>query len=157
MLREREDGSAVSVDKGHGRLEIRRLVCTTRLSAYLDGWAGVRQVGLIERTRRVGDKTTTETVAFVTSLPPERASPERLPRIARSHWSIENALHLVRDAALGEDACRTRAGAQVPAAVRNAVLAALRAAGIDAVAPALRRFAAQALAALDLLRRPLAF
>jgi hypothetical protein len=41
--------------------------------------------------------------------------------------------------------------------VRNAVLAALRAAGIDAVAPALRRFAAQALAALDLLRRPLAF
>ena len=38
----------------------------------------------------------------------------------RGHWGIENRLHWVRDATLGEDACRVRSGAapQVMAALR---------------------------------------
>ncbi len=60
--------------------------------------------------------------------------------LARGHWGIENRLHYVRDVTLGEDASRVRTGAapQVLAALRNAVLALLRATGATNIAATLR-------------------
>jgi hypothetical protein len=99
----------------------------------------------LERRRTVGGRTTTEIAYGITSLTPERASPERLLALSRGHWGIENSLHYVRDVTLGEDACRIRSGTapQVFAALRNLLVRCLRALRPRSYAAALRRFAAR--------------
>ncbi len=88
MRRATEDDRAEVHGKGHGRVETRRIRTTTRLTGYLD-WPGAKRVCLLERTRRIGGKTTVETVCAVTSLGAERASAKQLLGIARGHWGIE--------------------------------------------------------------------
>ena len=61
MRRATEDDRAEVHGKGHGRVETRRIWTTTRLTGYFE-WPGVKQVCLLERTRRIKGKTTTETV-----------------------------------------------------------------------------------------------
>jgi hypothetical protein len=146
---------AASVDKGHGRLEFRRLEATDVLNGYLD-WPGVAQVCRLRRTRTVRGRKSVQELHAVTGLPPGRASARRLLEVARAHWGIENRLYWVRDESFGEDACRVRSAAapQVLAALRNAALRLLRAAGVLNIAAALRRHAAVPAEALALLRRP---
>src|SRR4051812_48951992 len=73
----------------------------------------------------------TEIVYLITSLPPETASPQRLLRLARDHWGIENRLHYVRDVAFAEDRCRVRAGARPLASLRNLAITLIRRAGLS--------------------------
>lgn len=123
----------------HGsRREVRQLWASDALTGYLD-WPGCAQVGRLERTWTAQSRTGGETRHFVTSLPPT-VGPTALLALARGHWGIENRLHYVRDVTLGEDASRVRTGAapQVLAALRNAVLTLLRAAGATNIAAALR-------------------
>lgn len=152
MRRAAEDDRAESRNKGHGRVETRRISTTRRLTGYLD-WPGAKQVCLLERVRRVRGKRTAETVCAITSLSPEAASARRLLTIARGHWGIENRLHWVRDMSLGEDACRVRTGSapQILAAMRNAALWLMRSSGLSAIAAALRRHAARPEEALQLV------
>lgn len=86
------------------------------------------QVFHLRRERTIRGKTTAEDVYGITSLTPTQASPEKLLKLTRSHWSIENQLHGVRDWTLGEDASRVRTGdaPQVAAALRNIALFLLR-------------------------------
>lgn len=67
-------------------------------------------------------------VDAITSLPPDKATPNRLLDLVRAHWGVENRLHYVRDVACREDQCRTRAGnaPQVLAALRNTALTMIR-------------------------------
>lgn len=90
---------------------------------------------------RAGELTC-ETVAIVTSLPPDQADAQTLQRIVRAHWGIENQLHYVRDVTLGEDASQTRLGQgpQAMAALRNTVIGLIRSTGTQKIASALRRF-----------------
>lgn len=152
MRRRTEDDRAQNRGKGHGRVEVRRICTTTRLTGYLD-WPGAKQVCLLERVRRTKGNQTTETVCAITSLEPTRASAERLLAIARGHWGIENRLHWVRDESLGEDRCRVRSGEapEILAAMRNAVLWLMRSHGLTAIASALRRHSAMPLEALQLV------
>jgi predicted transposase YbfD/YdcC len=122
------------------------------LTGYLD-WPGVKQVCLLERTRRIKGKTTVETVCAITSLGPEQASAEQLLKISREHWHIENKLHWVRDMSLGEDACRVRTGEapEILAAIRNSVLRLIRSSGLTEIAATLRRHAAKPLEAMRLV------
>ena len=152
MRRVREDDRAETCGKGHGRIEIRRIRTTTRLTGYLD-WPGAQQVCLLERVRRSKGKETTETVCAITSLGPESASASRLLAIARGHWEIENRLHWVRDMSLGEDACRvrTRNAPEILAAIRNAGLRLMRSSGRTEIAATLRRHAAKPDEALRLV------
>lgn len=115
------------VEKGHGRIESRRLEVTSALSTYLD-WPGVAQVMRITRTRTSRGHQSTETVYGITSYPSERANPEDLFDLWRAHWKIENRLHHVKDVTLREDfcRCRTRPVAEALAAMRNLVIFALR-------------------------------
>jgi hypothetical protein len=135
-----------------GRIEIRRLTTTTRLTGYLD-WPGAKQVRLIKRVRRVKGKESIETVCAITSLGREPAPAKRLLWIARQHWGIENRLHWVRDVSLGEDGCRVRTGEapEILAGIRNAGLWLLRASGLTNIAATLRRHAAKPLKALRLI------
>jgi len=105
----------------------------------------VRQVCVIERTRRIGDKEEKETVFGITSLSAQRAPAAVLLRVSRAHWGIENRIHYIRDVSLGEDFCRVRSGGApgVLAGLRNAALRLLREAGVGNVAEALRRHAAK--------------
>jgi len=99
-----------TVEKGHGRIEIRRLECSESLASYLSQWPGLRQVCRIERRRSLPGKDSIEVVHAITSLSRERADAASLLNIARGHWGIENRLHHVRDRTCREDACRTRSG-----------------------------------------------
>ena len=99
------------MEKGHGRIETRKIAVSREVVPYL-AWPGLAQVARIERRREIARKASTEIVYLITSLPPEAASPQRLLRLARDHWGIENRLHYVRDVAFAEDRCRVRAGAR---------------------------------------------
>jgi len=124
----------------HGdRVERRRLLCTGRLKSYLD-WPGAEQVCLIERTRIVGCKESTETAYAITSLSPQQANARQLLNLSRNHWSIENSLHWVRDCTFGEDACQVKSGhgPQLLASLRNLSLSLLHRSGVKKIAATLR-------------------
>src|SRR5215212_9822163 len=85
--------TARTVDIGHGRSEQRNLTTSAALVGYSD-WPGLAQV--FELGRYVMFPTTgkerVEVVYGVTSLRPERATPERLLALVRGHWQSENKL-----------------------------------------------------------------
>lgn len=126
---------AETVDKGHGRIEVRRLQSTASLNGHLVAWPGVQQVCRLERRRTIGDKESVETVYAITSLGRAKAAAARLLQLSRDHWGIENRLHYVRDVTCGEDAGRTAApkAAQALAAFRNTVLTLVRRLGFRPV------------------------
>jgi hypothetical protein len=66
-------------------------------------------------------KERVEVVYGVTSLRPERATPERLLALVRGQWQIENQSPWVRDVTFDEDRSQVRCGniPQVMAALRN--------------------------------------
>jgi predicted transposase YbfD/YdcC len=146
--------AATTRAKGHGRLERRRLERSAALTGHL-AWPDARQV--LRRTcRRVIAATgeIQEAATYgVTSLPPTAASPAQVEALWRGHWAIENRVHYVRDATLGEDACQVRVGnaPQALAALRNGVLSLLRALGWRLIPDALRHYGAYAHRALALL------
>lgn len=143
--------TVVQYDKGHGRLEVRRLWASTALAGYLD-WPGATPVCKIERRCHRQGTVTTEVRYAITSLG-ARVGAERLFAYRRRHWSIENRVHDVRDVSLGEDASQVRTGAapEVMAALRNVVLGLLRQAGWRNIAAGLRHCGWHPAAAFRLL------
>ena len=135
-----------TLEKSHGRVETRCLNASTSLNEYLD-WPGIEQVIQYRFTRK-DLKTGKETIKVhygITSLKPEEASAQRLLRLRRGHWSIENKSHWIRDNTLGEDTSSVRCGAipQIMAALRNAALAVLRFAGITRIADEIKYLASK--------------
>ena len=129
-----------TIEKGHGRIEARRLEVTAMLAGHLSPrWAGLTQICRLTRQRIVlgkgGGRESTETVYAITSLTAEEAGPERLLALSRDHWAIENRLHYVRDVTCREDQARTNAGhaPQVLAALRNTALTVVRCLGFKPV------------------------
>ena len=130
-------------DRGHGRQEeVRRLVASIDLAAYLD-WPGLAQVSRLERTWRERGKAEHALLYGITSLSPADGPPERLLALKRGHWAIENGLHRVKDATLGEDQSTLHRGQgpTVMAFLRDAALSLLRRAGIHQIAARLRQHA----------------
>jgi predicted transposase YbfD/YdcC len=148
-------GRARTTDKDHGRLEVREIVTSAALKDFLADWPGLEQVMQITRTvTKLSTRATTrEQVYAITSLPPERGSPELLLEASRGHWTIES-VHWVRDVTLGEDACAVHKdrSSQVLAALRNTVIAVIRLAGFTCIAGAIRRYAARPMRAVRTIR-----
>jgi predicted transposase YbfD/YdcC len=107
-------------EEGHGRQEIRETWTVPAEALDLPGveYPSLRSVTLIERTRTIGEKSTTERHYYLSSLPP---LVRRIAFAAREHWQIENGLHWVLDVQMGEDACsiHDEAGAQNFGALRR--------------------------------------
>ncbi len=76
----------------------------------------------------------------VTSLPATITNPERILKVKRGHWGIENGLHYVKDVTMGEDRSTIHAdnGPKIMAALRNTVLSLLRYAGFSTIAARMR-------------------
>lgn len=147
-------------DKGHGRIEIRRIVVASAEGIPTLEFPGVRQVFRIERQVWRGKdlKPSREVVYGLTSLRKEKAGPAQLLALNRGHWSVENKSHYVRDVTFGEDLSQHRCGnaPAVLASLRNTAISLIKLAGGISIAGALRtigRDAEKALRAVGLDRR----
>ena len=146
-----------TLDKGHGRIERRRCAVVDLSGAQWDGYAnlhGRRQAMRIEREREIikTGKRSVEVTWSLTSLGAERAGPEELLALVRTHWHIENRLHSVRDFTYDEDRCRAyvRHLPRNLACLTNAAIAIVRGTGRFRYLPeANRHYAARAQEALD--------
>jgi predicted transposase YbfD/YdcC len=131
-----------SLEKGHGRIEIRKLCSSEAVNGYVL-FPHVQRVFQIERTRTiVKTGETSSTVEYgVTSLTKEKADDAKLLEIVRGHWTIENKVHYVRDMAYDEDRSqiRTKNGPRVMASIRNIAMNILRILGIKDIAATLRK------------------
>ena len=132
------------MEKAHGRIEVRRIWTSTELNGYVD-FPHCQQVARIERVTTVirTGKIRQEQVAIISSLSPQLASPARLLERVRSHWSIENRSHWVRDVTFDEDRSqvRTGQGPRMMAILRNLAIAIIRLLGFDYLPKGLRYFA----------------
>jgi predicted transposase YbfD/YdcC len=101
--------SLETVEKDHGRLEIRRYYQSEQLDWFADRlkWEGLRSVGMVESLREVDGKTTVERRYYLASL---TLGVETFARAVRSHWGVENKVHWIMDVCFREDQSRARAG-----------------------------------------------
>lgn len=99
-----------TIDKGHGRVEIRRywLLDQVEHLENAEHWKGLKRVGMVEAERRIdGQPSTLEQRYYLVSLD---GGIEQFAHAARSHWGIENKLHWSLDVGFGEDSSRIRKG-----------------------------------------------
>jgi predicted transposase YbfD/YdcC len=103
---------AETINKGHGRIEIRRCWAISDPLAFeyirnYDGWADLKALVRVQRERRFADKTQLETAYYITSLEPDA---QQILMATRYHWAVENSLHWVLDVTFREDDARVRIG-----------------------------------------------
>lgn len=102
--------TAQTTDKGHGRIEKRRIWATweTDWFAERSRWKGLGCFICVESERLVDGARSQERRYFISSL--DGRDPKRLLELTRGHWSIENQLHWCLDVQFREDDCRIRQG-----------------------------------------------
>ena len=143
---------AQTTEKGHGRVDIHSIRVSSELKGYSD-WPGLEQVFEIRR-RWQSKGEWHEAVRYgVTSLPATIAIPERLLKLKRGHWTIENGLHYVKDVTMGEDKSMAHCdnGPKIMAALRNTAVSLLRHAGFSTIAARMRYNSTHPQAALEVL------
>ena len=130
--------------RGHGRKETRVVQVLTVEDLDFPHAAQVAKITR-HRTSLKTRKRTRETVYVITDLTSREASPERIARLVRSQWVIENRLHFVRDTTFDEDRSqvRTGRGPENMATLRNLAINKLRENGHTNIAAGLREMSYQ--------------
>jgi predicted transposase YbfD/YdcC len=146
--------SAQTTEKQAGRVETRQITVSSLLNDYLD-WPYLGQVFKLERrvTKLSTGAVETEVLYGLTSLTPQKATPERLLAIVRSEWGIENGLHYRRDVTFQEDQTRMtdkRMG-RAMSIINNLVISLFNNLGYSNHAQARRKFSASPADALALI------
>jgi predicted transposase YbfD/YdcC len=101
---------AKTINKGHGRIEIRECWSTSdpeyihTLRGYAK-WEGIRSIARVVSTRIINGVETKQVRFYISSL---KSDAKLILKAVRSHWGIENKLHWVLDVALNEDRSRVR-------------------------------------------------
>lgn len=100
------------VSLAHGRVEQRSIEVIDMPWEYQNGYSAIKQLCRVTRVRH--DKSNghgaTEVALLVTSLDKDQASARALLRANRTHWSVENNLHWIKDVIFEEDKSRVREG-----------------------------------------------
>lgn len=137
---------------------IERSTLSVPLVSESAGLAHVQQATRVTRTvtdKKTGEVKTGERI-FLSSIPwePGRKAHQRIGRLVRLHWTVENNIHWVRDGVWKEDTCRSRCpnAACALALLRTALLAPIRASGRTSLTPALEDFAENKASAVTLIR-----
>ena len=95
----------------HGRIETRKIWTTTELNGYLR-FPHLGQAFVVEREaihKKTGELSS-EIAYGITSRPPAQANPQRVLKVNRGHWVIENSCHYILDYTFDEDRSRIRTG-----------------------------------------------
>jgi predicted transposase YbfD/YdcC len=132
-------GEAWTVDRGHGRADVRTIKTLPPAPRIAALFPHVEQVFLIERYSYGTDGELLAAVAVlgITSLPAGQACPADLLAYLRGHWAIE-IHHYVRDVVFGEDGSRIGGAHRAMAAVRNTVAGMLHLHRVPNIAAQLR-------------------
>lgn len=98
-----------TLEKDHGRLEIRRYYQSAELSWFADRqkWDNLQSVGMVEAIRHLNGQQTCERRYYLSSLP---LNVQTFARAVRGHWGVENKLHWTLDVWFREDQSRARSG-----------------------------------------------
>jgi predicted transposase YbfD/YdcC len=118
-----------TLELSHGRCERREYTITDDLDWFHKSWkwAGLQSVAQVRRAiQRSHDGPMIEEVhCFLCSF---KADAQRVARLVRGHWSVENRCHWVLDVTFGEDHCQVRDknGAHNLSILREMAMKALR-------------------------------
>jgi predicted transposase YbfD/YdcC len=90
-----------TADSNRGRIETRTSLVCTDIEALQKRH---RWPGRVIRMRNTTTKATTKTAYYLLS---KALSPERLAKVVRSHWGVENHLHWALNVVMNEDQSRS--------------------------------------------------
>lgn len=113
-------------EKGHDRIEKRTyfLLTDEHLLSLYSHWRGLHGFAMMKSEVATGDKKTTDTHCYITSL----TNVEAVSKVARNHWGIESSLHWCLDMTFHEDLSRIRKdnSAENMAVIRHIALTILK-------------------------------
>jgi predicted transposase YbfD/YdcC len=97
-----------TVEKDHGRLEVRRYWLSSDIAWFEDqaAWPGLTSFGMVDAQRTINGHAQTQRRYYFSSLP--SAELPRFAEAVRAHWSIENSVHWTLDVCFDEDRSRVR-------------------------------------------------
>ncbi len=97
-----------TIEKSHGRIEIRKCWSCWEIGwlAERHNWPGLTSMVVVEATRTLNGKTSTECRHFISSHSGQQA--QKQATLIRNHWRVENQLHWTLDVSFNEDQCRVR-------------------------------------------------
>ncbi len=126
-------------EKNRGRYEVRTVEVYEDLTDVDPRWIGLQTIIKVIRESKTKSYLSEEIAYFISSLPPDTPAKVFNEGI-RSHWSIENSLHYVKDVTFKEDASkiRTKNSPQNISLIKNMVINIFRKNGYTNMAQAIR-------------------
>jgi predicted transposase YbfD/YdcC len=109
ILEERKNicSSYITMEINKGRFEVRNIMVSDIIDGISDEWVGLKQIIRVQRIVKIKNKKSEEIAYFISSRNENAFFYEEG---VRSHWSIENSLHWVKDVTLKEDESKIRMG-----------------------------------------------